>query len=202
MKLSTPIAAALTVLASTANARLINSKPFYLVLESSNAKLDGTALGTCHEGAAIESLCKGVPISQSNPKYTTFKFQQQAPASNYGQITFLEDKQTHGKHLTPTKTDFALTYAIDVEPLGFYNHPGSNVALPLFGLGEVQDFSFDGQERLYIDPSDANNKKLYRWYMCRQKFEGYTYDVLSWVYGTDAPDNKSCQKVNVKRVFK
>jgi hypothetical protein len=97
MKLSTSVAAALTVLASTANGRVVNSKPFYLVLESDNAKLDGTALSTCHEGAAIESLCKGVPISQSNPKFTTFKFQQQTPVDNYGLITYLEDKQTGGK---------------------------------------------------------------------------------------------------------
>jgi hypothetical protein len=92
-----------------------------------------------------------------------------------------------------------VNFEADVQQLGFYNNPGSNVALPLFGLGQVQEFSFDSSGRLYI--SNANNKKLYRWYMCRQKFAAYTYNVLSWVYGTDAPDNKSCQKVNVRRVF-
>lgn len=93
-----------------------------------------------------------------------------------------------------------VNFETDVQPLGFYNNAGSNVALPLFGLGQVQDsFSFDSSGLLYLN--NANGKKLNRWYMCRQKFEGYTYNVLSWVYGTDAPDNKSCQKVSVKRVF-
>ena len=97
MKLSTSVAAALTVLASSANGKVVNSKPFYLVLESDNVKLNGTALGTCHEGAGIESLCKGVPISQSNPKFTTFKFQQQTPLDDYGFITYLENVHPRGK---------------------------------------------------------------------------------------------------------
>lgn len=97
MKLSTSVAAALTVLASTASGAVVNSKPFYLVLESSNSKLDGTALESCHEGAAIESLCKGKPVAQSNPQFSTYRFQQQTPVDNYGYITWLEDKATHGK---------------------------------------------------------------------------------------------------------
>ena len=43
----------------------IESKPFHLVLSSSNKSLDGKKLDSCHEGAAIESLC----ISTIGDKY-------------------------------------------------------------------------------------------------------------------------------------
>lgn len=33
------------------------SAPFNLVLKSSNTTIDGVALASCHEGAAIEGLC-------------------------------------------------------------------------------------------------------------------------------------------------
>lgn len=90
------VAATLAALASTASAAVVNSKPFYLVLVSDNSNLDGTALSTCHEGAAIESLCKGVPISKSNPDFTTFRLRKDEAGLTSGEITWLEDKQTHG----------------------------------------------------------------------------------------------------------
>lgn len=53
--------AALTtaVLAGCATAQEIQSKPFHLVVQSSDKKLNGQTFQSCHEGAAIESLCLG-----------------------------------------------------------------------------------------------------------------------------------------------
>jgi hypothetical protein len=96
---ATFVAAILAGLASTVSAAVVKSKPFYLVLESDNSNLDGTALSTCHEGAAIESLCKGVPISKSNPQFTTFRLQKDEAGLDFGEITWLEDKQTHGTNV-------------------------------------------------------------------------------------------------------
>lgn len=199
MKLSTSVAAALTVLASTASSAAVNTK-FYLVLESSNSNLNGTALITCHEGAAIEALCKGKPISESNPKFSTFKFKEASP--NYGEVTFFEDKLTGGKLPIPISLDPSLTHSKDVQSLGFLHYnKTSNVLFPLFGDGKVEDFSFDSKDQLYIDRDEAVGSAQYYWYMCKQTFESYTYNVLSWVVGGTNPDNDTCQKVNVKRVY-
>jgi len=52
----------------------VQSKPFNLVLSSSNKTLNGALLGACHEGAAIEGLC----VDLGTP----------SPASYYNQYTF------------------------------------------------------------------------------------------------------------------
>lgn len=54
------IASVVALLSSTVAAQnYTQSKPFTLTLKSSNATLNGKALFSCHEGAAIEGLCVG-----------------------------------------------------------------------------------------------------------------------------------------------
>ena len=72
----------------------------------------------------------------------------------------------------------------------------SNAVASFFGLGKEQKVEFDDHNRMSIDSS-----KVYHSYMCEQTFEAYTYNVLSWFSGSQEPDNDTCKKVNVKRVF-
>ena len=65
--------ALLSTLALSVAAQNVQSKPFRLILVTDDKKLDGTALGSCHEGAGFEGLCTGIPAS-STAEYSTFRF--------------------------------------------------------------------------------------------------------------------------------
>ena len=90
----------------------------------------------------------------------------------------------------------------------------SNVGIALFtpseGEGTYVHFSKSGEMYILSYLTDtvsppietAKPAHLRRWYMCVQNYGGYVYEVLSWVYGVAEPENPSCQKVKVQRVFK
>jgi len=95
----------------------------------------------------------------------------------------------------------------------FYND-ASNVAIPLFYPGDSEQtyVAFDQNNVLnipsYFDDtvvpptSDGNATSLHRWYLCQNYYLGYNYlKSLSWVLGIGAPQNPSCEKVEVVRVF-
>lgn len=97
--------------------------------------------------------------------------------------------------------------------MAFSIDPTSNVAVALFGASEqTQYVSFDKQNRMYVTgyvddtvtpPKTAQTPtKFYRWYACVTNISGYTYTTLSWVLGNQKPENPSCKKVDVVRVFK
>ena len=90
---------------------------------------------------------------------------------------------------------------------------GSNVALPLFFPGPPYTYvGFDTDELMFIrtfvddtvtpPKSVYPGKKLYRWYMCETNNLAYVYQTLAWVLGKYPPQNPSCKKIQVKRVFK
>lgn len=93
----------------------------------------------------------------------------------------------------------------------FYIDPSTNVALPLFYPGYGSTWvSFDSKDLLYVGsnlddtknpPTDDVSKSYYRWYVCNYNYQGYTYQTLNWVQGSGKPQNPSCTKVDVKRVF-
>ena len=67
--------AAFVALAASASAQdYKQSKPFFLVVHSHDKKYNGTTLGACHEGAAIEGLCPGSPLKDSSSGYNVFRF--------------------------------------------------------------------------------------------------------------------------------
>lgn len=78
MKQTISAIASLLALSTSALAQYTNqSSPFYLVISSEDSKYNGTALEECHEGAAIEGLCIGVPVAQINAStagYSTYTF--------------------------------------------------------------------------------------------------------------------------------
>lgn len=77
--------------------------------------------------------------------------------------------------------------------------PETNVAAAFFEPADSgTSVGFDANGFLYILGDEA--KAVYRWYSCLVK-GSYSYTVLSWVSGSGEPDNASCVKVDVKRVF-
>ena len=52
-----------------------------------------------------------------------------------------------------------------------------------------------------VNPINTHKvKNYYRWYMCNTYY-GYLYNTLAWTLGDGKPQNPSCQKVDVVRVF-
>ncbi|KAL9115817.1 MAG: hypothetical protein Q9227_000185 [Pyrenula ochraceoflavens] len=178
------------------------SAPFNLVLLSStNTTLNGSSLAACHTGAAIESLC--VTGGAVSPGSDTFTLNTSASApspppaiGNPGYLIYV----LQGSNFNES------------EPLSLYIDPASNVALPLFEPGvesTTYAVAFDEKGLLniqsYVDdttsPPTLQTKAYYRWYACQTYFLGYQYLNLAFVLGEAEPQNPTCQKVDVTRVF-
>lgn len=182
------------------------SAPFQLVLVSDDKKIDGETLSTCHEGAAIESLCLSNSITVSKPS--------PIPADVF---TFNTSEQV----VTPNATLGApgwLTWLLvggnfEVsEALGLQTNPVTNVAHPQFFPGNTAAtvMAFDKNDLLniqgYVDdtqnpPVAGDYVAYYRWYSCLTYYVGYQYQTVNWVLGDGKPQNPSCVKVDVKRKF-
>ncbi|KAH7135839.1 hypothetical protein B0J11DRAFT_172058 [Dendryphion nanum] len=205
MKISLPTLA--LAFSTLATAQFNNqSAPFHLYLVSEDKTIDGDTLSTCHEGAAISSLC----LSNS----TTVSKTAPLPASTF---TFNSSDQV----VTPNATLGApgwLTWLLvggnfEVsEALRFSYDPASNVAHPqLFPGGDgATQLAFDTKDSLniqgYVDdtqnpPVSGETRAYYRWYACITYYVGYQYQTVNWVLGADKPQNPSCVKVDVKRKF-
>ena len=84
--------------------------------------------------------------------------------------------------------------------------PNSNVAVPLFKPSKTgQVVAFDDYNKLTIL---KDGTPLYNWFACITNMAsnpsaGYNYQTLAWVEGDAAavPQNPTCQKVDVVRVF-
>ncbi|RDW61343.1 hypothetical protein BP5796_11235 [Coleophoma crateriformis] len=200
MKFSTFLQA--FALASTAVAQFdVQSAPFKLVLLS-ECELNGTLLITCHEGAAIEGLCLGDKDGATPSINEVFQF-------NYSSENF--DNKTYN---IPGYVTWILPASnINVSSaFGLNYSPTSNVAIPLFFPGSdfATTVSFDMYEYLnvqgYIDDTktpitgQGSTFVEYRWYIC-DTYWGYAYTTLAWVMGNGKPQNPTCTKVKVKRVF-
>ncbi|KAF2179267.1 hypothetical protein K469DRAFT_716525, partial [Zopfia rhizophila CBS 207.26] len=205
MKSVIPISA--LALAATSTAQYLNqSEPFQLVLLSANSTINGSTLSACHEGAAIEGLCLSNSISISKPEAI-------APGTFYFNTsdTITPPNATLGATGYLTYLLIGGNFEIS-EPMGLYVNPTTNVALPLFYPGDTYatTVAFDEKGLLniqgYIDdttvPATVGGfKAYYRWYSCTTYYTGYTYVTLSWGLGEGKPQNPSCVKVDVKRVF-
>ncbi|CZR56301.1 related to heatshock protein Hsp150 [Phialocephala subalpina] len=173
------------------------SAPFNLILRSLHSKLNGSALFSCHEGAAIEGLCVTTAF---NPPFSTstYNFNYSAqwnpdPALRYAGILTYE---LGGVNLS--------------SPISLQTNPTSNVALSFFtpSLEDYITVGFDQNNLMYIigytddttTPVTYSAKPYYRWYVCTV-MASYTYEILTWVYGPKRLENPSCYKVDVERVF-
>lgn len=192
---------AVTVLAAISSAQFLNqTAPFNLVLLSSNETINGTALGACHEGAAIEGLCTGTSSVGSPFKLNYTDTQTVDPA--IGLIGYLIFELPVG----------GLPNGILSSPMELSTNPISNVAVPLFTPAEYgQQVSIDSEGKLnipgglddttglYSGPTYAN-KNYARWQVCNT-YAGYLYNTLAWTFGNGVPENPSCQAVEVVQVF-
>ena len=96
--------------------------------------------------------------------------------------------------------------------MAFYADPSTNVGLPLFEPSyDITYVAFDNATGemvviVYLNDTvkpatDDTPRALSRWYACEYNYDAYTYEVLTWVYGSAKPENPTCSKVTVKRVF-
>ncbi|KAJ6785891.1 hypothetical protein PWT90_07917 [Aphanocladium album] len=185
-------AVATSILASAmaVSAQSIQSKPFHLELTSDNADLNGKFIGACHSGAAIESAClttKPVTMHLNSSS-------EQNPDD--GLITWL------------LPSSLPVDSALRLVP-----EPTSNVAQAIFEPGPYGGLyvRFDNDKLALwsgIDdtkvPIEAGPAKAVdNWYICDSYYTSYRYKTLSWLYGNqDAkPQNPTCVKVSVKRVY-
>lgn len=204
MKFSPLLCVLSALFPATTLAQYLNQTgPFALIILSpNNATLNGTALASCHEGAAIESLCTTLAPPPATQEYsTTYVF-------NYSSSITPSDPSLG----TPGYVTYLLVggnFQV-FEPLGLSYNPSSNVAVPLFypSTDIATTMAFNDADLLniqsYVDdstsPPTTGQKAYYRWYVCITN-AGYTYQTLAWVQGSAAPQNPTCQKVDVKRVF-
>ncbi|KAK5725045.1 hypothetical protein LTR17_013336 [Elasticomyces elasticus] len=180
------------------------SAPFQLKLKAEDCPTyDGVYLYACHEGAAIEGLCTGNTTADVEAwntfglNYTTSGVPIDPKVGQQGILTWVLEYATGN-----------LSSAMSL-----YADPATNVGIPLFepSYGSTP-VSFDEDNVMnipsYLDdtvePPAARETPigLRRWYVCQNYYSGYSYvKSLSWVYGEGEPQNPSCEKVDVVRVF-
>jgi hypothetical protein len=158
----------------------------------------------------LESLCLSNSNSTSKPDpspYDTFYFNTTSTS------------QPPVNH-TELGAEGILTWFLPVNDYGnvpssaYFNYDAStDIAVPILETGipnGVQRMSFTDQDELilqgFVDwtanpPNYVGSYGLNRWYACRTYYAGYQYDNLVWGLGAGKPDNPTCIKVDVKRVF-
>lgn len=191
----------LLALTTTAMAQYtVQSRLFSLVLKSSNCSIDGSVLAPCHEGAGIEGLCYG-KVPEVNISTAYYQFNSSAGAvgvepPSIGEIGILT-YELRG-------SNFNLS-----SPLSMSSSFTSNVGIPLFTPSDkVTYVAFDADGKMniqnYLDdtvyPAIYKQTAFYRWFVCNTNY-GYAYATLAWVIGPGDPENPTCQKVDVVRVF-
>lgn len=201
---------ALALFAAAARAQLYyneTSAPFNLVLSSENSTINGTTLSACHTGAALESLCLSQGGGVSNPT--------PLPAVQFNFNTSSDPYTPNATLGTPGILTWTLqTTTIDVPSSVYFNYdPTTDSAVPILrpGQEEPQILAFDDQNRLnvqgYVDwtanPPNSTGavEAYYRWYACQTYYAGYSYRTLAWGLGARKPENPTCVKVGVTRVF-
>lgn len=202
MRTSFIMASLLAVATTQVTAQYTNqSDPFTLVLLSSNDTLNGTTLAPCHEGAAIEGLCLGSSITEPETDFSTYNFNTSSFDTGFNTTI----GQTGILTWLLQGSSFNLS-----SPFGLSYSPTSNIAMPLFtpSTTSTTTVAFDEDDLLniqsYLDdttsPITFGTQAYYRWYIC-DTYWGYAYTTLAWVVDKADPQNPSCVKVDVKRVF-
>jgi hypothetical protein len=173
---------------------LNQSLPFNLQLQAcENSTLNGKYLTPCHEGAAIEGLC---PMTTPLPKNESFYYNYtDTSMSNTGYLTWV--LPANGGSL------------LFSEGMRLSTNPTTNVAVPLFepdqngqliGFNEDDEMFIEGLDDRVAPLNMTNVVRYQRWAVCTT-YVGYRYNTLAWTLGAAEPENPTCHKVKVKRVF-
>ncbi|OTB04234.1 hypothetical protein M426DRAFT_321083 [Hypoxylon sp. CI-4A] len=182
------------------------SAPFALVLQSSNASLNGLKLSACHSGAAVESFC--LDESVHTPAFQTFFFNGSASPPPSGTNPGFLPSGLITWTFTGGTPEFTQSTA-----MAFMYNAASNLAFPLIwpADADAQEVSFTDDGLLAVganiddtlaQPEPFDNYVTYltdRWAICRTYWQGYQYVALQYVLGVREPQNPSCQLVAVKR---
>jgi hypothetical protein len=211
--------AGLLALAASSTAQYLNeTAEFALVVLSSNATYNGTTLQACHEGAAVEGLC-GLYFSSALNIVITNNLSVGPTLGSSEVQTF---HQNYSASLPVNATIGTLGYLVFNLPIGTENgtelvqspmymsyNLASNVAAPYFEPG------YNGLEVAFADdnimtiptsvddttyPPTYQEVVLDKWYICATNL-GYAYTTLAWTMGPGVPQNPTCVKASVKRVF-
>jgi len=204
------------------------SANFNLVIQSSNQTLNGTLLGACHNGAAHEGLCITDGSVEPSSNYVSFQFNttRNVCTETNSTGTFPVSCNDPPVNATVGQTGgltWWLLYGGTASPelrvsqaVSLAYNPTSNVAQVEVGFSENSGFSqymaFDDKALLniqnYVDdtlePGEeylGYSKAYYSWYICKTYYSGYRYTALTWVLGPAPPQNPTCEKVDVKRVW-
>ena len=171
------------------------SAPFNLIVETAhNETLNGSQLFSYHAGAGIEQL--GIVKQTLDTVNTAGLFQFNS--SSYS--SYETDTGSYGTLVwTLHGNNFNVSQA-----LGFNYSPFYNTAVPEFGIGSTIFLKFADDFLLVPHTTSTTTSAIDSWYACdipQDQALGYNYFALAWGLGTAVPDNKSCQKVSVKRLF-
>ena len=198
---------------------------FNLVIQSHNKTLDGKLLGACHDGAVHEGLCIVDNSFNFTSSYVNFQFNTTRGICTETNSTGTFTIPCSNNPVDPTFQSGTLTWWLDFtgesgpdrisQAMLLEFQPWSNVALAQISFDNYWSrtfVAFDKQDLLNILVSQddmlepgfeylQNPKALYRWYICQTYYTEYHYTALTWVMGTHSPQNPTCEKVDVKRVF-
>ncbi|KAG0645496.1 hypothetical protein D0Z07_8543 [Hyphodiscus hymeniophilus] len=199
MRTST-LAGLMALAASSTTAQFVNTTaPFALLVLSQNETYNGTTISPCHEGAAIEGLCIGTKLGSPPPAFV------QTYTQNYSASATVDPTIGVVGYLI---FDLPVSGLNESSPMSFAYNPSSNVAVPLFEPSESgQEVAFH-EDQLFI-PSFTNDQVtpptfeenvFDRWYICNTNV-GYNYITVAWALGDAAPQNPSCVKASIRRVF-
>jgi hypothetical protein len=196
--------ASLVAAASAQSFYNITSKPFQLLLTSEDGTINNT-VSACHTGAGMESFCL-LNSTETSKESSTFNFN----SSIYAQAPSNDPS---------LGVPGILTWFLPASNLGpvpssayFSNDPSTNLAVPILqtGSSNPQLLAFNDCDELilqsYIDwtanpPKEVEPYGLNRWYACKTLLLGYEYDNLAWGLGAEIPDDPTCVKVDVTRVW-
>ncbi|KAF2727525.1 hypothetical protein EJ04DRAFT_451164 [Polyplosphaeria fusca] len=173
-----------------------------MVISHHNETLNGTVLSACHEGAAIEGFCRGPSISDPLAYGVHFYFNTSASNTNPKAADVpgvLSYDAVFGDNMTVPS---AMSLVPDFT---------SNVAVPIIypNPDQYNEVYFDKNDEMYVlsfrddtvDPPVSKETKFKQWFVC-QTYYSYTYTTLAWVIGKNAkPQNPTCQKVQVQRIW-
>ncbi|KAF2471237.1 uncharacterized protein BDR25DRAFT_223139 [Lindgomyces ingoldianus] len=174
-----------------------------MVVSSLNETINGTVFGACHEGAAIEGFCRAGTIDDAPERYTTFYHNTSdttnSSTDNPGVLSYDFYYSENPTMMVPS----AMTLS---------SLPTSDTAIPIIYPDNTTTtyVSFDECGSMYIgsytddrtSPPSHEFLKVYNWYLCTTYY-AYTYTTLAWAMGGvgATPQNPTCQKIDVKRVF-
>lgn len=198
------------VAAKIVSRSIVESPPFNLIILSDNTTINGSTLFACHEGAGIEALCPDFSTklsfgNASAAEVFNFNYSSTDTSTAPGGVTGLI---TWFLPLGGRNSSYGVSSALELS----YS-PTTNVAVPLFypgnGFSSIS-VAFDECDKLniqgYVDdttstPTGGVDTAYYRWYICTTIPTWYTYTTLAWVLGSAAPENPTCQKVEVQRLL-